>query len=76
MNKQTDARRKVDLQLNFDHFVNSQTKFVIEEQIKCVAAALRAEERVKEHLVFTNHRKEMLSFMARSKQFVTGASAI
>ena len=49
---------------------------MIEEQTKAVATALRVEKRLKEHMLFTNERKEMIKMIARAKQFESGSSAI
>jgi hypothetical protein len=76
LNKQSDPRRKVDLQLTLDHFLQSRSRFVIEEQTKIVAMALRVENRCHEHSLFTTHRKEMLKLIERTKLFESGSSAI
>ena len=51
--------QKKELQLTLDHFMHSRPKVVIETQTKIVALALGIEKRLKEHLVFTQHRRDM-----------------
>ena len=74
---QSNQKRKPqDLQLKMDHFLHAQAKQIAQEQIKAVAAALRAEDLLKKHLVFTNERRSMRRAMARAKQFAKGCEGI
>lgn len=47
-----------------------------QEQIKYVVTALRAEECLKRHLVFSSDRQKMKAAIARSKAFATGCEGI
>jgi hypothetical protein len=49
---------------------------VIEGQTKVVATALHVENRLREHQVFTNHRKEMDRAIQKAKRFEQGTDAI
>ena len=64
------------LQLKLDHFMHAQPKAVMQEQVKLVATALRAEECLKHHLLFTCERQKMKAAIARSKKFTSGCEGI
>jgi len=59
-----------NLSLRLDHFVHSQPKKLVQEQLKYVATAIRAEKTLREHMFHMNqHQKEMKQVMALSQQF-------
>ena len=47
----------------------------MEAQTKCVATALRAEKRLKEHMAFLGHRGEMMKQIESAQRFEQGQSA-
>lgn len=57
-----------NLSLRLDHFVHSQPKKLVQEQLKYVATAIRAEKTLREHMYYMNqHQKEMKQVMALSQ---------
>lgn len=61
-----------DLQLKIDHFFHTQTQNMIQEQLKYITIAIRAEDCLRSHLVFHNERKNMRKLIQRSKVFSQG----
>ena len=61
--------RPEELQLKIDHFFHSQTQKMVQEQLKYISIAVRAEECLKNHLIFHNERKNMRKMIQRSKIF-------
>ena len=61
------------LSLSLNHFYHSQPKKLVQEQLKYIATAIRAEKTLREHMFHMNHhRKEMKETMERSKMFSQG----
>jgi hypothetical protein len=48
-----------DLQLKIDHFFYAQNSKMVQEQLKYVAIAVRAEDTLKGHLKYLKERKDM-----------------
>ena len=68
---QATSAEKLSLSLN--HFYHSQPKKLVQEQLKYIATAIRAEKTLREHMFHMNHhRKEMKETMERSKMFSQG----
>eukprot|EP00347_Sterkiella_histriomuscorum_P020084 403339166 len=61
-----------DLQLKIDHFFHSQTSKMVQEQLRYIALAVRAEDTLRGHLSHQNERKRMRAMIERSKQFSQG----
>lgn len=58
------------LRLNLNHFYHSQPKKLVQEQLKYIATAIRAEKTLRDHMWHLNqHKKEMKLTMERSKIF-------
>jgi hypothetical protein len=58
------------LSLKLDHFYHSQPKKLVQEQLKYIATALRAEKTLREHMFhMTQHQQEMNQTMALAAQF-------
>lgn len=69
INKQSKPQ---DLQLKIDHFFHSQTQKMVQEQLKYISIAIRAEDCLRGHMIFQNERKNMRKLIQRSKVFSQG----
>ena len=56
-----------------DHFFHSQPKKLVQEQLKYIATAIRAEKTLRGHMFHLyNHRRDMNRVMERAKVFSHG----
>lgn len=61
------------LSLRLDHFFHSQPKKLVQEQLKYIATAIRAEQTLRDHMYHMNqHQKEMKTMMEKTKLFDKG----
>ncbi|CDW76777.1 chromatin-remodelling complex atpase iswi2 [Stylonychia lemnae] len=69
---QNNKIKPQDLQLKIDHFFHSQTKQMVQEQLKYITIAIRAEDCLRGHMAFGNERKKMRDLIDKSKKFSQG----
>lgn len=67
-----DSKKEKDLQLKIDHFFHSQSQKMVQEQLKYICMAVRAEECLRGHLAFQSERKNMRAVIQRSHTFNKG----
>lgn len=61
------------LQLRLNHFHHSQPKKMVQEQLKYIATAIRAEKCLRDHMYHMNqHQKEMKQMIEKTKLFDKG----
>lgn len=65
---------RAGLQLKLDHFFHSQSQKMVQEQLKYLCTAVRAENTLREHMEYQNERRRMRDLIKRSQIFQNGLS--